>query len=809
MKRLHLISNAHIDPIWQWTEDEGISAVISTFRSAIRLLDEYDYIFCHNEALVYGYVEKHDPALFEEIKAAVAAGKWKIMGGWFLQPDCNMPSGESIVRQIAAGKRYFESRFGKWSTAAVNVDPFGHSRGLVQILKKSGQDGYLFMRPYGPWQGEGKQLDLPAETFLWEGLDGSTIRAARMTAYSSALGKAAEKIKGDVALQEGLEVGFSLWGVGNHGGGPSRKDLADIREYIAEQAQKGVCVKYSTPEEYLDDAAPTEKFDRSLRISMPGCYTSMSRVKQRHAQLETALYSTEKMWATIALSGLGEWPAARLEEAETDLLKAEFHDILPGSSVQSAENAALAMLDHGLHTLATLRSEGLFTLYRNFPYRGKEQYPIAVYNPHPYEWTTEAEFEFTLADQNWSEDEVSHVTVVDESGKEIAAQTVKEEGNINLDWRKRILFRAPLKPLGVTWFGAKVEFRAPDPVEKNAFAYRNGDIDVEIDPQTGLLKKFAYKGKQILADAFRPLLFEDNADSWAMAKEQAACGMGKNPKPFVCGEAEGVFSGLDKVTVTEDGPMLLAVEALFSAGDSKIVNEYRIYKHAPYMDVTVRALWREADRMLKLEVPCALAGDYVGQTMYGSEKLFMNGRECVAQRFVGIESGKDFFEIANDGVYGSSYREGRIYLSLLRGAGYCVHPIPDRPLLKERRFAPRLDSGEHVFRFRIGSCRREEAERFAEEFLQPPVAINIFTDPTPSDAALAPLSISDRNIVLKSFKQLADGRFVLRLFYNAEGEARAEVSLCGKKLALRFGKFEVKTLVYDGKNFSESAELLA
>lgn len=107
MKKLHMICNAHIDPIWQWEWEEGASAALSTFQSAENLAKEFNYIFCHNEVTLYKYTEKYAPALFEEIKELVKEGKWHIMGGWFLQPDCIMPCGEGIVRQIREGEMYF------------------------------------------------------------------------------------------------------------------------------------------------------------------------------------------------------------------------------------------------------------------------------------------------------------------------------------------------------------------------------------------------------------------------------------------------------------------------------------------------------------------------------------------------------------------------------------------------------------------------------------------------------------------------------------------------------------------------------
>ena len=118
MKELHLICNAHLDPVWQWDWNEGATAALATFYAACEIAEEYDYIFCHNEALLYEFVETYDPALFERIKGLVKAGKWHIMGGWYVQPDCNIPSGEGFVRQIESGLSYFKEKFGIIPTAA-------------------------------------------------------------------------------------------------------------------------------------------------------------------------------------------------------------------------------------------------------------------------------------------------------------------------------------------------------------------------------------------------------------------------------------------------------------------------------------------------------------------------------------------------------------------------------------------------------------------------------------------------------------------------------------------------------------------
>ena len=147
-KSIHLICNAHLDPVWLWQREEGIAEALSTFRTAAKFCEEYEnFIFCHNEAILYEWVEQYEPLLFKRIQKLVKSERWHIMGGWYLQPDCNMISGESLIRQIKLGREYFQKKFDVSPKTAVNFDPFGHSRGLVQVLKKAGFDSYLFTRP--------------------------------------------------------------------------------------------------------------------------------------------------------------------------------------------------------------------------------------------------------------------------------------------------------------------------------------------------------------------------------------------------------------------------------------------------------------------------------------------------------------------------------------------------------------------------------------------------------------------------------------------------------------------------------------
>ena len=148
MDKVHLIGNAHLDPVWLWRWQEGYSEVLATFRSALdRIKESDDFIFTCAGAVYYKWVEETDYDMFEEIRERVRQGRWVIVGGWWIQPDCNIPCGESYVRQALYGQRYFREKFGIMATTGYNVDSFGHNAMLPQILKQSGINAYVFMRP--------------------------------------------------------------------------------------------------------------------------------------------------------------------------------------------------------------------------------------------------------------------------------------------------------------------------------------------------------------------------------------------------------------------------------------------------------------------------------------------------------------------------------------------------------------------------------------------------------------------------------------------------------------------------------------
>ncbi len=801
-RKVHLICNAHIDPIWQWDWQEGAAAVISTFKSAVNLAEEFDYIFCHNEVTVYKYVEEYAPLLFKQIQELVRQGKWHIMGGWYLQPDCTMPSGESFVRQIKVGHKYFKEKFGVAPKTAINFDPFGHTRGLVQIITKCGQDSYLHMRP-------GRhELELPDEQYIWVGFDGSEIKVNRTTEYRSLLGHSVDKIKQDIKYRDNPVIA-SLWGVGNHGGGPSRSDLKQIKEFIKESMDNDIEVLHSTPEQFFADINPTVRLETSIYLCMPGCYVSMSKLKRLHIELENQLYFAEKICSVAAINGLMEYPTDTMNSITEDLLNSEFHDVLPGTVIKSGEENGIKILHHGLLDAEKMTTRAYFAMLAKEDAAKEGEYPVFAFNPHPYEFDTDIECEFMLADHNWDTSIVSNVTVYDEQNNLLTSQTIKEESNLNLDWRKRIVFSSKLKPMSMNRFRFDVEF-VPSKENKieETYIVKDDHKYMEIDSKTGLLKSFCINGKEYIKNAFQPVVFDDNADPWGMAKEQLSR-LGTNPQNFtLCEKPQGVFGGLKSIEVIEDGPIYLGIEAFFEKDNSKIQVKYKLYKNRDYIDVDVTVFWQDIDKILRLAIPANIEGKLIGHTAFGTDELFKDGRENVSHRFLALDDGNQCLAVFNNCTYGSMFENNTMYISLLRGAAYCTHPIEDRQLVPENRYIKRIDQCEHTYSFRIAVTNREALERMALEFNQRPFVQNVFpTALCTSNDREKTLVIDNNNIVLVAFKKSIDEEgYIIRLMNNSEYSANTKISIGSQNVELSFGKFEVKTVVYNGA-FQEYFEL--
>jgi alpha-mannosidase len=824
-EKLHLICNAHIDPVWLWEWQEGAAEAISTFRVAAELCEQFEgFVFNHNEVILYQWVEEFEPALFKRIQKLVKEGKWHIMGGWYLQPDCNMPSGESFVRQILQGRRYFAEKFGVAPRTAMNFDPFGHSRGLVQIMAKAGFDSYLFCRP--------DQVDcpLPAEDFTWVGFDGSTVTGHRsLEWYNSSLGKAAKKVTDWLEKNPPRDggVGLMLWGVGNHGGGPSRIDVQNLKDLIEDYDKAGqIEIAHSFPEAYFDDLRQRQgalpRFEAALNAWAVGCYTSQVRIKQRHRLLENELYMTEKMSSQAAIQGLLAYPAADFKSVMQDLAFAEFHDILPGSSIQPVEEQALRLMDHGLEILSRLKARTFFALAGGQPKAAEDTIPVLVYNPQPFPVEQVFECEFQRSDPNW-QDEFSYPHLY-QDGQEIPCQCEHELSNLSLDWRKRAVFKAKLLPAQMNRFDCRLEVvpaRPPHslPEENGYLVFKTAELDVLVNRSTGLIDRFRANGVNYLeSGAFRPIVMDDNEDPW-----------GSNAKSFrekvgqfalMDGETARRFSGiqaaLDPVRVIEDGPVRSVVEAVFAYGDSKICQRYKLPKQGTEVEIEIIVFWNEKSRMLKLSVPTTLREPgtrYLGQVAFGVEALAKDGREVVAQKWTGLFAAAPegpSLSCINEGLYGSDCNDGEIRLSLLRSAAYSSLPIYDRPLMAQDRYTGRIDQGERHFHFWFNTGPVEERlsilDREALGHNEKPFALSFFPAGT-GEKSLPVLTLDDKVVQLSAFKKALDGEedYIVRLF-EPTGQARSTTiksEFLGLSKVVELQPFEVKTFKVNSREIEE------
>ncbi len=801
MHTVHLVSNAHIDPVWQWEWEEGVAVAISTFRVAADLCEQFDeFIFNHNEALLYQWVEEYEPALFERIRLLVAAGKWHIMGGWYVQPDCNMPSGESFIRQIRHGLRYFEDRFGVRPTTAINFDPFGHSRGLVQILARCGYDSYLFCRP------SQQDIALPAEDFLWVGYDGSVVKAHRaQEGYNSALGKVNDKIDAWLNLNAANDRGICLWGVGDHGGGPSRTDLEALTRRIAESEH--IRFEHSTPERYFAqiDAAALPRHEDHINPWAVGCYTSQVRVKQMHRRLENWLYATEKALTSAVMNGLMDWPARELNAVESDLLLAEFHDILPGSSIQPAEDMALRLMDHGLEILSRLRARAFYALCAGQPAAPEGAIPIVVLNPHPWLVDTIVECEMQMADQNWAD--TWHVPAVWQNGTPVPAQLEKELGNLPLDWRKRVAFRARLEPMQVTRFDCRLTElpSRPDTVRAvtEPLTLNAGSAQVVIGHDTGLIDAISVDGAPcVTAGAFKPLVIADNEDPWGMTVRRFndVDGAFRLMTPQEAARMAGVRSAtLPPVRIVEEGDLRTVVEASFAWETSSVLMTYRVSRHSAEIEVEARVFWNEKNKMLKLDVPIGLSDTrYLGQTAFGVQPLAANGEEVVAQRWTAVCNGTHAVTCVNDGIYGSDLTGNHLRLSLLRSAAYTGHPIGDRPIVPQNRFTPRIDQGERLYRFWItageASERLAQVDREAAVHNEAPFAVSFFPSGE-GDRPLPAVVLAD-DVLQVPAVYLEGENLIIRLFEptGTPHSTLLDIPVLDLQTEVALSGFEVRTL---------------
>lgn len=339
---VHMVGNAHIDPVWLWGWQAGVDEALASFRSAADRCDEYpEFVYTRGEAWLYRQVETLDSRLFERVRGLIGRGQWHVSGGQFLQPDVNGPTLSGLRRQVMHGRKYFESRFGVTSDVGYNLDSFGHPATLPDVLAELGYRAYCFHRP------KPDQLELPGQAFRWRGSGGGEVTAFRIVPGYTTLGEDLGAQIETALKHADPALGHTMcfYGVGNHGGGPTKSDI----EFVLENrfAYPGVELRFSTPAAFFDAVAPHHErlpvVTQELQRCFPGCYSVMHDVKRAQRHGELLLDQAERSVRVFAGPERAEKLTGNLDAAWEDLLFTEFHDILAGTSIPSAWGSVRAM----------------------------------------------------------------------------------------------------------------------------------------------------------------------------------------------------------------------------------------------------------------------------------------------------------------------------------------------------------------------------------------------------------------------------------------------------------------------------------
>ncbi|MFL5937796.1 MAG: alpha-mannosidase, partial [Gaiellaceae bacterium] len=534
-RTIHMIGNAHIDPVWLWQWPEGYQEVRATFQSAIDRMNEYpEFVFTCDSSLFFEWIEDSDPELFEQIRERVAEGRFQIIGGWWVEPDCNIPSGESFVRQALYGQRYLREKFGITATTGANIDSFGHSATIPQILARSGADSYVFLRP-GP-----KEMPFDTPLFWWEAADGSRVLAYRIPhEYCAPKDDIGEHVEKAIASLPASTDDYAVfYGVGNHGGGPTIANL----ECIDRLNERGDLPRLELSSlrsffDHVDSNGEIPTLRGELQHHSRGCYTTHSGIKRWNRRAENLLVRAEKWCAIAASLGFRNYPLDDLTRAWKLVLFNQFHDTLAGTAIEPAYEDARDQLGHASSLAADAFNSAVQSIARRIRIEQEDETrPVIVFNPHPWPLRTVQEVEYT-----WMREEGAHV--VDDEGQEVPVQLARSLTTMS-GQRARLVFPVEVPPLGYRTYRVKkgtVEWESPPATDTRL---ENEQVLVEVDERSGRIAKLVHKpsGVDVAAPA-KPhaVVIDDRSDTWGHG--------------VVAYDDEAGEFGCESVRLLENGPV--------------------------------------------------------------------------------------------------------------------------------------------------------------------------------------------------------------------------------------------------------------
>jgi alpha-mannosidase len=775
---IRAVGNSHIDMAWLWSWTETVEIVRNTFRSVLDLMREYpDFRFTMSSAQAYAWMEQKYPDIFEEIRQRVKEGRWEIVGGMWVEPDLNMPSGESLVRQILIGKRYFLSRFGIDVNIGWNPDSFGYNWQLPQIYKKSGIDYFVTQKLI--WAHD--FTTFPYKLFWWESPDGSRVLTYFPHHYGGGID--AESLGTDLSIWAPSIYGqnaavspeiMHLYGVGDHGGGPTRIMLDNAEKLRAPDAVFPR-FEFGLPRDFFADLGgklpkmniPTwnnELYFQSHR----GVFTSQSETKRRIRRGEEQVLTAEK-FASLALLFGCPYPEKQLESAWKDLLFDEFHDVMPGSGIGVNYAEAEKNLEGVEYVTNTITQDALTEIAAHADTRGTGT-PLIVFNSLAWARTDVVEAEVQLPQK------VDGIQVLDAQGKTVMSQIVSQDTETH---RVRLLLRAHVPALGFRTYFVRGQTRnvpGVSEVKSSADSLENEYLRLTVDRNSGCMTRLVIKAtnKNVLAPAET-----DSGGSrtsicgnllQAFADTPRLMGVWNLDAWNIDEDFEKQHWDLDRadeVQLVESGPLRAILRVKNHFGRSTFERDITVYAGVPRVDVKMRVEWKEKHILLKVAFPLSVHNKRAAfEIPFGSiERPTTRSNpeeaaqfEVPSQRWADLSNPEYGFSLLNNSKYGYDAKGNVLRLSLLRSPTF-----PD----------PHSDEGFHEFVYSLyphsGSWRDARTILRGYELNE---ALTVRPANT-HQGSLGPehsfLTVGSDNVVITAFKKAEDSNAIVLRFYEWAG----------------------------------------